>query len=206
MVQDPVRLQKLLDVVVRPIAEAVEASPYKHRMIAWDMINEPEWAMYGDNMYGGEPFGPTVEQPISHAEMEGFLNQMASVLRAGNPGALVTVGQAAIKWASAFTHTAIDFYQLHYYDWVYEAFPYTTWTLGYARLTDKPVVMGEFPEPGLSDMGPGRPARTESQLAQDLWDYGYAGALSWAYHDPSYPWGVSDLQVFAASHPCETKY
>lgn len=205
MVTDATLRERLLTNLIAPVARAVESSPYRSRMIAWDMINEPEWAMTGPNSYGGEDFTPDPALvPVSHAQMETFLNEMAAVLRA-NSSALITVGSAAIKWGSAWTHTDVDFYSLHYYDWVYQWFPYQTVTLASAGLTDKPVVMGEFPNAGLSAIG-GHPARTITELVGDLWDAGYAGAQSWAYSDTSFPWDPVLLQSFAGMHPCETAY
>lgn len=207
MVVDAARRQKLLQNLVVPVAKAVESSPFKKRMIAWDMINEPEWAISGANLYGSEPFTPQSGlQAVTHAQMETWLKEMANALHA-NSSALVTVGGAAIKWAKAWSQVNVDFYQLHYYDWVYEWYPYTTVTLASVGLTGKPVVMGEFPNQGLSAIASkGLPAVSASQLAADLWSHGYAGALSWAYNDSSFPWSSTTLQGFASQHPCETKY
>jgi len=205
IVTNAARRARLLENLVRPIARAVEESPNRRRMIAWDMINEPEWAIRGANMYGGEDFGPDSRlTPVTHAEMERFLADMAAVLRSEST-ALVSVGGAAIKWGTAWTHLGLDFYMLHYYDWVYEWFPYTTVTLESVGLADKPVVMGEFPNAGLSAVG-GNPARTVAQLTQDLWDHGYGGALSWAFSDGSFPWTPATLRAFADAHPCESAF
>ena len=207
MVVDATRRKKLLQNLVLPVAQAVESSPHRKRMIAWDMINEPEWAMTGPSLYGGEGFTPQGGlQAVTHAQMETFLKEMAVTLRQGS-SALVTIGSAAIKWASAWTKVDVDFYQLHYYDWVYEWYPYTTVTLASVGLTGKPVVMGEFPLQGLSAIpGKGLPARSAAQLADDLWKQGYGGTLAWAFNDASFPWEPSALQGFAAQHPCETAY
>ena len=35
----------LVDQVVRPFARAAEQSQYRDRVVAWDVINEPEWAI-----------------------------------------------------------------------------------------------------------------------------------------------------------------
>ncbi len=43
IVNDAERRAKLIDKVVKPLAKAVEQSPYRRRMIAWDVINEPSW-------------------------------------------------------------------------------------------------------------------------------------------------------------------
>jgi len=205
MVVDAARRRNLLDNLVKPVAQAVEASPHRKRAIAWDLINEPEWAVSGASLHGDEPFTPDSRcETVTHAQMEAFLADMAATLR-GSSTALLTVGGAAIKWGRAWTGLGLDFYQLHYYDWVYEWYPYQTVTLASVGLTDRPVVMGEFPIQGLSAVA-GRPARTAAQLSADLWSAGYAGALSWAYNDPAFPWSPSAVSAFPAQHPCETAY
>lgn len=207
MVVDGAKRQQLLQRLVAAVADAVEASPRRKRVIAWDIINEPEWAMTGANRYGGSDFQPTSGlQAVTHAQMEAFVAEATTTLHA-HSRAPVTVGSAAIKWGNAWTHVDLDFYQLHYYDWVYEWFPYASYTLAMAGLTDKPVVLGEFPNAGLSAISSkGLPARTAAQFISDLWDQGYAGALSWAYSDTAFPWSSLDLASFEQRHVCETKF
>jgi hypothetical protein len=144
--------------------------------------------------------------------METFVVEIAANLHA-HSHAPVTVGSAAIKWANAWTHSDLDFYQIHYYDWVYEWFPYQTKTPASVGLTGKPVLMGEFPNAGLSALDTMHgtdhvtlPARSASQFASDLYDQGYAGALSWAFNDSSFAWDTLDLATFQASHACETRF
>jgi hypothetical protein len=207
MVVDSALRSKLLDNLLGPIADAVAQSPYRHRLIAWDVMNEPEWAIAGPSVTG-DPAFPA--QPgldlVSHDEMETFLSGAVDVLRARS-GALVSVGGAAIKWAKAWSRIGLDFYQFHYYDWVYEFFPYTQVTLASAGVIDKPVVMGEFPADGLSAIpSKGLPARSAAEFAADLSAAGYAGALSWAYNDPSFPWDPGSMKSFADARGCGVAY
>jgi hypothetical protein len=207
MVRDGALRQKLMDNLLGPVADAVAKSPYRHRLIAWDLMNEPEWAMTGPSLTGDPEFPA---QPgldlVTHAQMETFLGEAANLLRARS-GALVSVGGAAIKWAKAWTRIAVDFYQFHYYDWVYENFPYTQVTLASAGVTDKPVVMGEFPAEGISAV-PSRnlPARNAAEFSADLAANGYAGALSWAFNDPSFPFDPAAMKSFADQRGCEAQY
>lgn len=206
MVLDAEKRRRLLDNLVRPVARAAQASPYRHRLIAWDMINEPEWAMSGPNPNGGEDFSPNAEcEAVTHAQMEAFLDELAAVLREETPGALLTVGGAAIKWGTAWKNVDQDFYSLHYYDWVYQWYPYETVTPASIGLTDKPVVIGEYPIQGLSAVG-GHPARSPEQYSADLWRLGYGGTLAWAFNDSSFPWNPASLRAFADLHPCQTAY
>jgi hypothetical protein len=206
MIVDAGRRQKLLQNLIAPVAKAVESSPFRKRMIAWDLCNEPEWAITGANLHGGAGFIPQSGlQAVTHAQMETFFKELAVTLRASS-SALITVGGAAIKWGNAWTQVGVDFHQLHYFDWVYEWYPYKLVTLASVGLTGKPVLMGELPQQGLSAIpSKGLPAVSASQLAADLLAGGYAGLLSWAYNDSSFPWSAA-LQDFASQHPCEIHF
>jgi hypothetical protein len=204
-VTDPVKTQELVQNLVLPVAKAAEASPYKNRLLAWDIFNEPEWAMTGANLYGGADFTPTAGlDMVTHAQMEAFANAVADGLHSAS-SARVTVGSAAIKWASAWTHTHLDFYQLHYYGWIYQWYPYQLVTLQSVGLTDKPVLLGEYPDTGLPAEG-FWPAKTPQQFSQDMWSNGYAGTLAWSFNDTGFPWNASAISPFAAQYPCQTVY
>jgi hypothetical protein len=194
---DPDLRSALIDEVVRPLARAAEASPYRDHLIAWDAINEPEWAMQGASKYGGdEPFTPTSDQdPISHDEMETFVSEVIAGLRAEST-ALVTVGGTGMKWRHAWTQVDIDFYQVHIYDWLDEHWPCSN-SPSFYDLTDEPVVMGEFPTGGLS-------SAKYPELLESWFINGYAGALSWDYN--SNRGQLSAVADFAEAHACETTY
>jgi len=187
----------LVNNVVRPFARAATMSPNAHRVISWDVINEPEWAITGQGMYGDDdPFDPTDDlSPINHAQMETLLADVIAGLRAESP-ALITVGAAAMKWKSAWSELDQDFYQFHIYDWVQEYWPYTTSPAGYG-LSDKPLVMGEFPPEGVS----GASYRT---MLDSWYSNGYAGALAW--RDATFRIDYPAVKAFADAHPCETSY
>jgi hypothetical protein len=196
IVRDSAKRSALMENVVRPVAKAVAASPYANRMIAWDVINEPEWAMTGSDPYGDPAFDSNTNlDPITHAQMEQFLKDTIVVLRAETQS-LVTVGSAAVKWQNAWSKLDQDFYQFHIYDWVNAYWPYDTPAAEYGL--DKPIVMGEMPMGSLS----GVPYGT---VLAGFWDNGYAGAMSWMFNGAS----DSDLAVvkgFADQHSCETSY
>ncbi len=207
MVTDPTLRQEVMDNLLGPIADAVAQSPYRKRMIAWDVMNEPEWAITGPSVTGDPDFqGQGNLDLVTHAQMQTVLGEAANVLRQRS-GSLVSVGGAAIKWPKAWSQIGLDFYQFHYYDWVYEWFPFTSVTLASAGVTDKPVVMGEFPADGLSAVpSKGLPALNASQFASALQQDGYAGALSWAFNDPAFPWDPSTVKPFADAGGCGVRY
>jgi hypothetical protein len=193
----------LINNAVRPFAAAAAASPNSDRVIAWDVINEPEWAISGSNDYGDPPYEPHDNiNTVTHAQMEGFVSEVIAGLRAESD-ALVTVGCAASMWRYAWSRVDIDFYQFHIYDWATgveqrHAYSDSPADMG---VTDKPVVMGEFPLTGLD-------AADYPTMLASWYGNGYSGALGWAVTDPSFEWNATKAAVraFADQHPCETQY
>jgi hypothetical protein len=194
---DAARRQALVTNVIRPFARAAQASPNSRRLIAWDVINEPEWAVTGAGIGGDQAFDPQDNmQLVTHAQMNTLLADVITGLRAES-SALITVGAAAMKWKNAWLGLDLDFYQFHIYDWVQTGgWPYNRTPSQYG-VAGKPVVMGEFPPAGLS----GANFRT----IVDYWyGNGYAGALPW--QDGSYTINFPNLKSFADAHACETQY
>jgi hypothetical protein len=186
---------------VRQIAQTVAASARSDRLVSWDVINEPEWAIdAAADPYGDDPFTPNRGlTTVAFADMERLVKDTVATIRSVSP-APITVGGAAYTWAMAWSQSDLDFYTFHMYDWVNEWFPYTkppsTW-----GVTGKPVVLGEFPLIGLSGV-------TYEQLVTTLFNLGYAGATAWAVTDPPFDWPDTkpDVKAWADAHPCITKY
>lgn len=207
LIVEEVRRKRLIANLVVPVVQAVERSINRHRVLAWDLINEPEWAMVGTNRYGGDGFRPQSDlEPVDHLQMETWLREMVVAIRE-HSRAWITLGSAAIKWSDAWQAIDVDFYQLHYYDWVYRWYPYQRVTLASRGLSDKPTVLGEYPIDGLSAIpSQNLPARSAEQLSAELWDAGYRGSLAWSYNDKNYPWDPQALLPFAQAKACETHY
>ncbi|EYF07298.1 hypothetical protein [Chondromyces apiculatus] len=197
MVVDAQKRAMLLENVVRPLARAAASSPHSERLLAWDVINEPEWAMTGPSPYGDDTYDPMGELAVvTHAQMETFVAEVIGVLREES-SALVTVGGAAMKWAKAWSAVDVDFYQFHMYDWINAYWPYMDSPAEFG-VDDRPVVMGEFPLQGLSGVSYG-------ELVGDWYGNGYAGALGWHYEEAT-PEQLDAMKAFASTHACETRY
>lgn len=191
----------LVDRVVRPFARAAEQSDYRDRLVAWDIINEPEWAMQGPSKYCRNDDFPAQNglEHLTHDEMEVFVSDVIRGLRAESR-ALITVGGAATFWRCAWKYVDIDFYQFHLYDWVDEWIPYDR-EPAELGIVDKPAIMGEFPTSGLS--------RASYEQLVDYWyENGWAGALGWAVTDRGFDWSSARQSVldFSDGHSCETHY
>jgi hypothetical protein len=193
--------------VVKTVAQTVEASPDKDRVVSWDIINEPEWAISDSDPYGDMAFSPnTNETAVTFAQMETFVSDTVKTLHA-NSSAPVTVGGAAVKWAQAWSRVGLDFYTFHMYDWVNQYFPFDKSIASYGVM-GKPTVMGEFPLAGLAAVN-GNPAISLDSMLTMLPTLGYAGAMPWAVDDTccgSWSTTKATIQSFAASHMCQTHY
>ena len=196
LISTPAMLSALVSNVVVAFANQVNLSPNKDRVSSWDVINEPEWAIAANPTDGTDPpFSPqTTVTTVTYPVMRAFVQAVVDGLH-GVSDRPVTVGAAAIKWAKAWAGVG-DFYTFHMYDWVNASYPYD-WSLASYGVTDKPVVLGEFPIQGLT----GVPYLT---LVNTIYQLGYAGALAWSYNDPAFPWvpNNANLKTFADQHPC----
>ncbi len=180
IVIDTNKRQALMDNIIKPFAAALQNSPHRSSLHSWDVINEPEWAVTGANKYGdpsglgGDSFDPDSElEPITHDQMEVFLGDTIKVLRAETPDIPISIGSAALKWASAWKSMDVDFYQTHIYDWVNQYWPYSKSPADFG-LDDKPLIMGEYPVEGLDNV--------DHRTMLDSWlNNGYAGAIGWDY-------------------------
>jgi hypothetical protein len=185
---------------IKQVAETVAASPHADRLMSWDVINEPEWAIEGADPYGDDPFTPNQGiSTVDFSTMETVVKDTVATLRSAS-SAQITVGGAAYTWAMAWSKSDLDFYTFHMYDWINEWFPYdkppSTW-----GVTGKPVVLGEFPFAGLTGVSYG-------ELLTTLFQLGYAGATGWAVTDPPFDWPgtKADVKAWADAHPCITKF
>jgi hypothetical protein len=204
IILDETKRAALMQSVVQPFVRAVTTNPNAARAVAWDVINEPEWAISGSDAYGDPLFTPqSTLETVTHAEMETFVRDVIAAIRAES-GLPVTVGSAAAKWPRAWTGVDVDFYSIHIYDWVNMGWPYSA-SPSELGLMGKPVVMGEFPVNGLTGV-------PYSQLLESWYGDGYAGALGWAVNgggsSAAFSWsmGKAAVKTFADAKGCATSY
>jgi len=135
-----------------PMLQAVKS----YNNIAWEIINEPEWCV--------KETPGTTPQMVPLVEMQRFTGMIAEAIHQNSPQK-VTTGSACLKWNSdkspavgnwwsdsalqkAYPSSTghLDFYQIHYYDWMYNPdwgfdpcrVPSSFWNL------DKPTLVGEL--------------------------------------------------------------
>ncbi len=201
LVMDEAARTALIELVVGAFVDEVSASANARRMLAWDVINEPEWATAGSDGID-QPFDPMPPESIEavpYEVMRDFIAETVAAIHARSDRP-VTVGGAAIKWAKAWADVGLDYYTFHMYDWVHQSFPYTRPLADYG-VTDKLVVLGEFPLKGLTGV-------SYAQLVSGIFDLGYAGALGWAVTDDAQgPWSTTKTEVktFADAKGCAVR-
>merc|ERR1712137_536945 len=103
---------------------------------------------------------------------------------------------AALQGAYPSQSGHLDFYNVHYYDWMHnDNYGYdpcrentTYWKL------DKPVVVGELP--------PTSKFYTSDELMHCAFANGFSGDIFWAYNDPAFDYqqALPSLRSFAVQH------
>ena len=145
-----------IDRVLRPIVERYGTD---EAVIAWDVMNEPEWCLRG-----GPLFRRTA---VAFDPLQRFLGDVVRCVQqsARQP---VTIGSAGTWHLDLVTPLGLDFYQVHWYDRF--GWPALSRPVAQLGLQDRPVILGEFAGRGTSV------ARVLDAAKQA----GYEGALVWS--------------------------
>ncbi len=203
LLTDQNKRQSYIDQALIPLLEATAS---QCNILAWEIINEPEWAM-------DIPYGGTTENPVGLRTMQQFVAAQAHAIHTYS-GHRVTVGSAGLRFINDMyfrtknywhdTHLQadgescsgayLDFYSVHYYRWIIEPlspFKQSVWKFE----LDKPVLVSEF---GMQKR------QKPSESLQTLFDHDYAGAMPWSVNarDGVGTWidYREPLQSFAQSH------
>jgi hypothetical protein len=156
LLADPDAGTAFVDRVLRPIVERYASDD---AIVAWDVINEPEWCLRG-----GPLFRRTA---VSFDALQRFLGEATRCVQrlARQP---VTIGCAGTWRLDLVTPLGLDFYQVHWYDRF--GWPALARPVAELGLHDRPVILGEFA---------GRSTRVADVLDAAK-QAGYEGALVWS--------------------------
>jgi hypothetical protein len=155
----PYKQRQLRRRLLRPLLERYGRSP---AILAWDIINEPEWATRG---WGGKSGGGAV----SFTAMRRFIKRMARLVHRHTVH-LATVGLANAAGLPLVGGCGLDVYQVHWYD-RWESVAPLDWPVPEMGL-DRPLLLGEFPTKNSS--------RSPEAIAAAARRSGYCGALAWS--------------------------
>lgn len=150
---------RLLDAVIRPFAAEFADDP---RVLAWDLMNEPEWATRGLGAW--RPW-----RSLTVTAMRELLGALGRILRAEGAQAL-TVGSASARWLPLVKPLGLDVYQPHWYDHLDASAPLADPVAAIGL--DRPAWLGELPT---------RSSRhAPDRIFHIARDAGYAGAFFWS--------------------------
>lgn len=155
LIAQPEARSAFIDRILRPIVERYGTD---EAIVAWDVMNEPEWCLRKHR------FSRT---GVRFEVLQDFLREGVACVRqsARQP---VTVGSAGTWQLDLVTPLGLDFYQVHWY----ERFGWSALARPVAELglADRPVILGEFA---------GRDVRLDAVLTAAK-RAGYEGALVWS--------------------------
>jgi len=181
VIADPDRRQALLDTTIEPVLRRYGHHPH---VLAWEVINEPEWAM--------DYFGlPWLGDGVEGAAMVAFVEQVAALIHE-HTWHLATVGSADVDWLlEHWADSSLDLLQFHHYD---DA-PFAV-DVADLDLASAPVV-GEFPTQDAP-----LPLTATLDLIHGL---GHGGAWPWAYADTddASDLDLAELRTWAQAHADE---
>jgi hypothetical protein len=156
---DPARRRRLIERVLGPLLERYGRHP---SVLAWDVINEPEWVTRGSRL------SPRVFD-ASRETMRAFIRDVVTVIHDRTSHA-ATVGSASTRTLGLVEGLGLDVYQAHWYDRLAKRAPLDRLV---AELgLNRPIVLGEFPTRGSR--------RSPAEIVEIARSAGYAGALAWS--------------------------
>lgn len=147
--------------VLRPLLQRYGRSA---EILAWDIVNEAEWATRG---WGGGIIGPSVP----FLKMRRFVRRVARLVHR-HTDHLATLGLGNAAGLPLVRGCGLDLYQVHWYERWQEVAPLERPVQELE--TDRPVLLGEYPTRGTT-----RPPREIQEAARNA---GYCGALAWSWN------------------------
>jgi hypothetical protein len=181
---DPALRPRLMERVVDPLLQRYG----RHSsVLAWDVINEPEWVTRGVRL-------PPRISDVPRGAMRAFIRDIVELIHQRTCHA-ATVGNASTRTLPLVEGLGLDVYQAHWYDRLDRKAPLgrPVASLG----LDRPLILGEFP------------TRGSRRIAADILDAarraGYAGALAWSFlaDDEASDAGAVEIALREAGKPAD---
>jgi hypothetical protein len=135
--------------VLRPLLEQYGEEP---SILAWDVMNEPEWI-----------------KTVDATDLRTWLSECVALIHSTTHHP-VTIGSAGARWRDRYVDLDLDFYQVHWYDSLKHQPSLDT---PVSQLDfDRPVLLGEFPTRGSK--------RAPDEIVEAARAAGYSGAFYWS--------------------------
>jgi hypothetical protein len=151
--------RRLIGRVVTPLVERYGRHP---SVLAWDVLNEPEWVTR-------RRWGLPRRGLVPRAAMRAFIRDVVDVIhRHGSQAA--TAGSASACSLRLVEGLGLDVYQVHWYDHLDPRAPLAAPVADLGL--DRAVILGEFPTRGSQ--------RSPEDIVRTAREAGYAGALAWS--------------------------
>ena len=188
LIQDTAKSRSYINNALIPM---VQRYANQCNLLAWEVMNEPEWAM-------NIPSGGTTAQVVQAYEMQRFAGMVAEAVHQHSPK-MVTIGSASLMYSSEkFTFTTpcignywkdqalqsaynsplayMDFYQIHYYDWMTGLVDFDPFDLSHPVsfwMLDKVTLIGETQ--GNSN------THGSQEMLNNAYSGNYAGVMFWSF-------------------------
>lgn len=179
IITDQNKRQSFLDHAIIPL---VSRYANEMRIIAWEVMNEPEWCM---DAHGAGWIGQTVPASTLHS----FILDVTSTIQANSTQA-VTLGSAKVEWLTQYwADLPLDLFQFH--DYTSPPFDPMADALGLSA----PVLVGEFPTENTS--------WSITQYLDAIYANGFGGALPWALNDQNFEAQADAFADWSSAHVTE---
>lgn len=159
---DPGKQRSLIQKAIVPLVERTKSSG---RVIAYEVIAEPEWGI--TQLQNEEDGRLTV--PLD--DVRAFVREAATAIHR-HGGRLVTVESNRPTHMQYWQGLGLDYYTFSWYDWMQPYDPLDVPASSYGL--DRPIVLGEYPVEGSQYY-------SFSEVMDIALRQGYAGAFAWSY-------------------------
>ena len=157
--------EAFLQNVLIPLFEKFQGHP---AIFAWDIANEPEWAIH--------EFHPIAEAKFRFADFRAYAVEIARAVHEYGKTP-VTLGSGRLMWVRAWTTVGLDYYQAHYYpSSEAENRGNLAQQLATLQPLDKPLWLGELPA-----RDPSRPDYSLREALDACRSSGLCGAAVWRW-------------------------
>jgi hypothetical protein len=149
-------------------------------IIAYDVANEPEWAIAEVGLPNPPTINGKVIDPVSLQDFTRFVKQVTAAARQYALAQYVTLGSARAKWVGYWQDVGLDFYQFHYYPGLEDGRTLIQVVSDLPPDINRPVWLGEIPANVSGDDGFMTRILDEACIPKAAEGAGLAGAAPWS--------------------------